>query len=82
MRGAGFCNTLGRMFTILTPQITTWLYLFGGVTAVVSYVVTWLLLQVIVVIAFGVETKQMSLEMLEDDVAGGVMQPAAVADSR
>jgi putative MFS transporter len=82
MRGAGFCNTLGRMFTILTPQITTWLFGLGGVTAVVSYVVTWLLLQVIVVIAFGVETKQMSLEMLEDDVAGGVMQPAAVADSR
>src|SRR6201996_6027317 len=26
MRGAGFCNTLGRFMTILTPQITTWLF--------------------------------------------------------
>jgi putative MFS transporter len=83
MRGAGFCNTLGRMFTILTPQITTWLFALAGVTAVVSYVVALLLLQVIVVIAFGVETKQMPLEMLEDEVGGGgVLQPAAVADSR
>jgi putative MFS transporter len=83
MRGAGFCNTLGRLFTILTPQITTLLFALAGVTAVVSYVVALLLLQVIVVIAFGVETKQMPLEMLEDDLSGGgVMQPAAVADSR
>jgi len=30
MRGAGFCNTFGRMFTILTPQITTLLYGLAG----------------------------------------------------
>jgi MFS transporter, putative metabolite:H+ symporter len=83
MRGAGFCNTLGRFFTILTPQITTLLFAWAGVTAVISYVVALLLLQVIVVLAFGVETKQVSLERLEEEMAGGgVMQPAAVADSR
>ena len=83
MRGAGFCNTLGRMFTILTPQITTLLFGLAGVAAVVSYVVGWLLLQVIVVLAFGVETKQVPLEMLEDELASGdLMEPAAVADSR
>jgi putative MFS transporter len=83
MRGAGFCNTLGRMFTILTPQITTLLYGLAGVAAVVSYVVALLLLQVIVVLAFGVETKQVPLEMLEDELTGGeLMQPAAVVDSR
>jgi MFS transporter, putative metabolite:H+ symporter len=82
MRGAGFCNTLGRFFTILTPQITTFLYGVGGVTAVVSYVVTWLLLQVIVVIAFGVETRQVPLEALEHELVGGGLAPAAVADSR
>jgi MFS transporter, putative metabolite:H+ symporter len=82
MRGAGFCNTLGRFFTILTPQITTLLFAWAGVTAVISYVVALLLLQVIVVLAFGVETKQVSLERLEEEMAGGgVMQPA-VADSR
>jgi MFS transporter, putative metabolite:H+ symporter len=82
MRGAGFCNTLGRFFTILTPQITTFLFGVGGVTSVVSYVVFWLLLQVIVVVAFGVETKQLPLEALEQELAGGGMAPAAVADSR
>ena len=83
MRGAGFCNTLGRMFTILTPQITTLLYGLAGDTAVVSYVVALLLLQVIVVLAFGVETKQVPLEMLEDELAGGrLMEAPVVADPR
>jgi len=83
MRGAGFCNTLGRMFTILTPQITTLLFAWAGVTAVVGYVVALLVLQVIVVLAFGVETKQVPLEMLEDATAGGgVMRPAAVGEAR
>jgi putative MFS transporter len=81
MRGAGFCNTIGRFFTILTPQITTFLFGMGGVTSVVSYVGFWLMLQVIVVIAFGVETKQLPLEALEQELAGrGGMAPA-VADS-
>jgi hypothetical protein len=36
------------------------------------------LLQVIVVLAFGVETKQVPLEMLDDGTAGGgLMRPAA-----
>ena len=83
MRGAGFCNTLGRLITVLTPQITTLLFAWAGVTAAVGYVVALLVLQVIVVIAFGVETKQMPLEMLEDDLAGdGVMEPAAVTEAR
>ena len=83
MRGAGLCNTLGRLFTILTPQITTLLFAWAGVTAVVGYVVALLVLQVIVVLAFGVETKQMPLEMLEDEVAGsGAMEPATVTEAR
>ena len=82
MRGAGFCNTLGRLFTILTPQIPTLLFAWAGVAAVIGYVVALLLLQVIVVLAFGVETKQVPLEMLEEGTPGsGMMQPA-VAESR
>ena len=72
MRGAGFCNTLGRMFTILTPQITTFLFALAGVAGVIGYVVAWLLLQVIVVLAFGVETKQVPLELLEEGSAGEI----------
>jgi MFS transporter, putative metabolite:H+ symporter len=82
MRGAGFCNTLGRMFTILTPQITTLLFAWAGVTAVVGYVVALLVLQVIVVLAFGVETKQVPLEMLEEGSADGGVMPAAVTEAR
>jgi MFS transporter, putative metabolite:H+ symporter len=83
MRGAGFCNTLGRLFTILTPQITTLLFAWAGVTAVIGYVVALLLLQVIVVLALGVETRQVPLELLDDRVAdGSVMEPATVTDSR
>jgi putative MFS transporter len=63
MRGAGFCNTLGRF---MTPQITTLLFGFAGVTAVLAYVVGLLLLQVIVVLLFGIETKQMPLEALSE----------------
>jgi putative MFS transporter len=66
MRGAGFCNTLGRFMTILTPQITTMLFGLAGVTAVLGYVVGLLLLQVIVVLLFGIETKQMPLEALSE----------------
>jgi hypothetical protein len=59
------------------------LFAWAGVTAVVGYVVALLVLQVIVVLAFGVETKQMPLEMLEGGTAGnGVMQPAAVTEAR
>ena len=66
MRGAGFCNTLGRFMTILTPQITTMLFGLAGVTAVLGYVVGLLLLQVIVVLLFGIETKQIPLEALSE----------------
>jgi MFS transporter, putative metabolite:H+ symporter len=66
MRGAGFCNTLGRFMTILTPQITTMLFGLAGVIAVLGYVVGLLLLQVIVVLLFGIETKQIPLETLSE----------------
>ncbi|SDT60811.1 MFS transporter [Bradyrhizobium canariense] len=66
MRGAGFCNTLGRFMTILTPQITTLLYGLAGLIGVLAYVVGLLLLQVIVVIALGIETKRMPLEVLSE----------------
>jgi MFS transporter, putative metabolite:H+ symporter len=66
MRGAGFCNTLGRFMTILTPQITTLLFGAGGVTAVLAFVVGLLLLMVVVVVALGIETKKMPLEALSE----------------
>jgi putative MFS transporter len=68
MRGAGFCNTLGRFMTILTPQITTLLFASAGIVAVLAFVVSLLLLQVIVVLVFGIETKKLPLEALSEAV--------------
>jgi putative MFS transporter len=62
MRGSGFCNTVGRLFTILTPQIGMLLYNVWGVAGVLSYTSGLLLLQIVVVSAIGIETKGRSLE--------------------
>jgi MFS transporter, putative metabolite:H+ symporter len=82
MRGAGFCNTLGRFMTILTPQITTWLFAGFGIVAVLAFVVSLLLLQAIVVMFLGIETKQQPLEALSEAMiarnkAGGASTLAA-----
>jgi putative MFS transporter len=85
MRGAGFCNTLGRFMTILTPQITTLLFATAGIVAVLAFVVTLLLLQAIVVLVLGIETKKMPLEALSEAIArnkAGSMEPALAAERR
>ena len=64
MRGAGFCNTVGRFMTILTPQLIVPLFTGYGVMGVVSMVVALLLLQAFMVAFFGIETKEKSLEAL------------------
>lgn len=64
MRGAGFCNSIGRFVTIVTPQIGVALYGVGGVAAVVAYTSFLLLLQLVCVALFGQETRKMSLETL------------------
>jgi MFS transporter, putative metabolite:H+ symporter len=85
MRGAGFCNTLGRFMTILTPQITTFLFASAGLFAVLAFVVSLLLLQAIVVAFLGIETKKMPLEALSEvrgsRGSGGAATPA-MAETR
>ena len=66
MRGTGFCNTLGRFMTILTPQIVTALFASAGIVGVLAFVVSLLVLQAIVVMLLGIETKQMPLEALSE----------------
>jgi putative MFS transporter len=74
MRGAGFCNTAGRMMTILTPQIIVPLFATGGVNAVIGMVSGLLILQAVVVGFFGIETRRKPLEALgpqgDADVVG------------
>jgi putative MFS transporter len=64
MRGAGFCNTAGRMMTIITPQIIVPLFASAGVNGVVVLVASLLLVQAILVGLFGVESREQPLEAL------------------
>ena len=64
MRGAGFCNTMGRLMTIVTPQIVPVIFVKAGVVGVVTMLAALLLIQAIAVAFFGIETRQQSLEAL------------------
>lgn len=81
MRGAGLCNMVGRLALIITPQITAGLFAFGGVDSVVVFIAGLLMIQMIVMLVFGPETKGRSLEALtgEPDVRPLSPQAARVA---
>ncbi len=64
MRGNGFCNTAGRLMTIVTPQLTVPLFHSFGVAGVIALSAGLLLLQAILVALFGIETRAKSLEAL------------------
>jgi putative MFS transporter len=76
MRGAGFCNTAGRMMTIITPQLIVPLVGFAGVNGVIVLVATLLLLQAGLVAWFGIETREQPLEALTP--WSGTGEPIAV----
>ena len=69
MRGAGFCNTAGRVAGIVTPQLVVLLYAAAGVAGVIAYVSLLLALQIVVVAIFGIETKGRPLEAIAGDVS-------------
>jgi MFS transporter, putative metabolite:H+ symporter len=64
MRGAGFCNTVGRLMTIVTPYVVVPVFGAYGVTGVVGALCGLLLLQLVVVGVLGIETKRRPLEAL------------------
>jgi putative MFS transporter len=78
MRGAGFCNTMGRLMTIITPYIVVAAYNAYGVGGVVGVVDGLLVLQLLVVGLIGIETKKQPLEMLapEAQPEGSAIEPA------
>jgi MFS transporter, putative metabolite:H+ symporter len=65
MRAVGFCNTLGRGATIVTPFIVVFLFRAYGVGGVVTLMVGLLILQILVVHFFGIEPKLRRLEEME-----------------
>ncbi|HXL21662.1 MAG TPA: MFS transporter [Candidatus Dormibacteraeota bacterium] len=64
MRAAGICNTFGRGATILTPFLVVTLFRSYGVHGVVALMIALLIIQIGVVLAFGVEPRKRRLEDL------------------
>ena len=67
LRASGLCNTLGRGATVVTPFIVVWLFGAYGVAGVLDLMIALLLLQSVVVLLFGIETRARRLEQLRAD---------------
>jgi putative MFS transporter len=65
LRGNGFCNTVGRAATILSPFIVVWLFEGYGIFGVIGMLIGLLIIQIITVAALGVEPAGRGLEELD-----------------
>jgi putative MFS transporter len=75
MRASGICNTFGRGATIVTPFIVVALFKSYQIGGVLALMIGLLIVQIVVVLIFGVEPKKRRLE--EIDAEGLVsLQPA------
>lgn len=62
LRASGICNTFGRGATIVTPFIVIALFGSYGVGGVLGLMIGLLIVQIFVVLAFGVEPRKLRLE--------------------
>src|SRR5258708_28597712 len=62
LRASGICNTLGRGATIATPFAVIWLFAHHGVTGVLLFMIALLVLQIIAVAGWGIETRGRALQ--------------------
>lgn len=62
LRASGICNTFGRGATILTPFLVVALFRHYGVGGVISMLVGLLMIEIFLVLIFGVEPKNRRLE--------------------
>lgn len=77
MRASGICNTFGRGATIVTPFIVVALFRSYEVGGVLAFMIGLLIVQIVVVLIFGVEPRKRRLEEIEGE--GSVApQPANV----
>ena len=67
LRAAGICNTFGRGAIIFTSFIVVALFKSHGVGGVLAFMTGLLLVQIVVVLALGVEPKKRGLEEIEAD---------------
>jgi len=62
LRASGICNTFGRAATILTPFLAVALFRSYGIHGVLSLMIGFLIVQIVVVLRFGIEPKKRRLE--------------------
>jgi putative MFS transporter len=71
LRANGLCNMLGRGATVVSPFIVLALFKGNGVAGVLGLMIGLLVIQIIVVAIWGIETSRRGLEELE-----GLPRPA------
>ena len=67
MRASGICNTFGRGATILTPFVVVALFRSYEVKGVLGFLIVLLIVQIFVVLKFGVEPKKRRLEEIDPE---------------
>jgi putative MFS transporter len=67
LRASGICNTFGRAATILTPFLTIALFRTHGIGGVLSLLIGVLIVQIVVVLLFGIEPKKRRLEEMDSE---------------
>ena len=78
LRGTAVCSTAGRITTASVQYAVIMLFAFGGLTGVVSLLVSLLLVQAAVFAIFGIETAKQSLEEIDDSTPQAGREPLAV----
>ena len=78
LRANGICNMFGRGATIVTPLLVVALFQTWGVTGVLAMMIGLLVIQIVVVWAWGIEPAKRRLEDLEAG-GGGEAKARAVA---
>jgi putative MFS transporter len=68
MRASGICNTFGRGATILTPFVVVALFRSYEVSGVLGFLIGLLIVQIVVVLRYGVEPKKRRLEEIDSTV--------------
>jgi putative MFS transporter len=81
LRGTAVCSTAGRLVTAGVQYIVVLLFAWGGLAAVVGTLVGLLLSLAAVIALFGIETRNLSLEQIADELPAG-QSPVVIAGSR
>jgi len=68
MRASGICNTVGRAATIVTPFVVVWLFKSYEVTGVLVFIIGLLIVQIVVVLIFGIEPRKRRLEEIHQEM--------------